>query len=535
MNIPINIFTWVAGALPILLLLLLIIKFKWGAAKAAPVSLLAAFIIGNIIYKAPIRLLSLEISKGIWDSLSVLLVVFPAILIYEVTDQANGFKVFRRGMQNFSPNELLQIIAIGWVFVSFLMGITGFGVPVAVGAPLLLGLGVNPIGAVIIPLLGHAWGNTFGTLAVAWDSLILSTGLTNPAVINNTAFWAAIFLFMFNFVTGIIICWFYGKLKAIKKGMFAVVIISLIQGGGQLFLSQVNQTISAFIPSCIALGVIFLLGRTKYYNKEWKIEDSPIMDRDKTGNKTEERIDMTVNQAFFPYYVLTLISVVVLVIMPIKRFFGAWKIGFSFPETVTNYNFSNAAQEVYSPIAPLIHPGIFLLIASIVGYIYFAKLNQIKYSDTNKVLVNTLEKAVPSSIAVISLIVMSKLMAGSGQIQVLAEGTAEFTGIFYSVLAPLVGVLGSFITSSNMASNILFGEFQLTTSNILDLNSSVILGAQTAGGAIGNIISPGNVILGTTTAGILGQEGIILKKLIPISISVAIFCGIFAFFILNFI
>jgi len=302
-----------------------------------------------------------------------------------------------------------------------------------------------------------------------------------------------------------------------------------------LFLTQINQTISAFIPSCIALGIIFLLGKTKYYNKEWKIEDSPIMNRDKTGNKTEEKIGMTVNQAFFPYYILTLISVVVLVIMPIKRFFGSWKIGFSFPKTVTNYNFVNAAQEVYSPIAPFIHPGIFLLIASIIGYIYFAKLNQIKYSDANKVMINTLEKAVPSSIAVISLIVMSKLMAGSGQIQVLAEGTAEFTGIFYSVLAPLVGVLGSFITSSNMASNILFGEFQLTTSSILDLNSSVILGAQTAGGAIGNIISPGNVILGTTTAGILGQEGIILKKLIPISISVAIFCGVFGFLILNFI
>lgn len=535
MNIPINLFTWLAGSLPILILLVLIIKFQWGAAKAAPVSLLSAFLIGMFIYKAPLRLLSLEISKGIWDSLSVLLVILPAILIYEVTDQANGFKVFRRGMQEFSPNELLQIIAIGWVFISFLMGITGFGVPVAVGAPLLLGLGVNPVGAVIIPLLGHAWGNTFGTLAIAWDSLILSTGLTNTAVINYTAFWAAIFLFIFNFVTGIIICWFYGKTKAIKKGLPAVVIISLIQGGGQLFLSQINQTISAFIPSCIALGVIFLLGRSKFYNKKWQIDDSPIMDRSKTGLKNKEKINMTINQAFFPYYVLTVISVIILVIMPIKNFLGSWQLGFSFPETVTNYNFINNAQEMYSPISPLVHPGLFLFVASVIGFIYFVKINQLKLDNVNSIIFNTLEKAVPSSIAVISLIVMSKLMSGSGQIQVLAEGTADFTGTIYSVLAPLVGVLGSFITSSNMASNILFGEFQLTTANILDLNPSIILGAQTAGGSIGNIISPGNVILGTTTAGILGQEGIILKKLIPISISVAIFCGLFTFFVLNFV
>ena len=51
-----------------------------------------------------------------------------------------------------------------------LQGITGFGVPVAVGAPLLIGIGMRPFWAVIIPLLAHTWGNTYGTLGAAWDS-----------------------------------------------------------------------------------------------------------------------------------------------------------------------------------------------------------------------------------------------------------------------------------------------------------------------------------------------------------------------------
>jgi lactate permease len=90
-------------------------------------------------------------------------------------------------------------------------------------------------------------------------------------------------------------------------------------------------------------------------------------------------------------------------------------------------------------------------------------------------------------------------------------------------------MLGAFMTSSNMASNILFGEFQLTTAKILSLNVAAILGAQTAGGAIGNTICPGNVILGTTTAGILGQEGVVLKKVLPITVTAAVIVGAILF------
>lgn len=68
------------------------------------------------------------------------------------------------------------------------------------------------------------------------------------------------------------------------------------------------------------------------------------------------------------------------------------------------------------------------------------------------------------------------------------------------------------MTSSNMASNILFGSFQLATANFLGLNPAPVLGAQTAGGAIGAAICPGNIVLGCTTAGIMGQEGKVLSE-----------------------
>ena len=208
----------------------------------------------------------------------ILLIIWTAILLYQVGDEAKAFQAIRQGMRKLLPNELLLVLAMGWVFESFLQGITGFGVPVAVGAPLLIGIGMQPMWAVILPLLGQSWGNTFGTLAAAWDSLAMTAGLvTGSDAYFQAAFWTALFLLFWDMVVGIVICWSYGKGKAVRKGLPAVLLLVLIQGGGELVLSQVNTTLSCFLPSLLSLAAILLLGRSRAYRQEWRVENSPIM------------------------------------------------------------------------------------------------------------------------------------------------------------------------------------------------------------------------------------------------------------------
>ena len=131
----------------------------------------------------------------------------------------------------------------------------------------------------------------------------------------------------------------------------------------------------------------------------------------------------------------------------------------------------------------------------------------------------------PSGIAVIGLVIMSKIMSGTGQTVVLANGIANVLGKVYVVFAPFVGLLGTFMTGSNMSSNILFGDFQMQTSALLDVNAAAVLGAQSAGGAIGSALSPSKIILGTTTANILGSEGAVMKKIIGITVPATIVIG----------
>ena len=168
--------------------------------------------------------------------------------------------------------------------------------------------------------------------------------------------WASLFIWIINVVTGVVISWAYGRWAAVKKGLPAVVIISLIQGGGQAILSQISPALAAFIPSCLSLIAIFFIGKTQNLQGIHGVfKSSQVMLR-QAESKEAEKIDdksLTMNQAFFPFYVLTAITLLVLLISPLKTILEQWKVGFSFPETMTAYGVANHAYDLYSPVMPL--------------------------------------------------------------------------------------------------------------------------------------------------------------------------------------
>jgi lactate permease len=81
----------------------------------------------------------------VWDAIFILYVIWPVLLLYQVTKQARAYDALRQGIARFSPNEPFIILALSWVFASFLQGIAGFGAPVAVVVPLLIAIGVKPV------------------------------------------------------------------------------------------------------------------------------------------------------------------------------------------------------------------------------------------------------------------------------------------------------------------------------------------------------------------------------------------------------
>jgi lactate permease len=111
------------------------------------------------------------------------------------------------------------------------------------------------------------------------------------------------------------------------------------------------------------------------------------------------------------------------------------------------------------------------------------------------------------------MLVLSRVMVHAGMISTLANAATQ-TGASWPLFAPAVGVLGTFVTGSATASNILFTDLQLRTAGALSLPQVWMLGGQGFGAAAGNMIAPHNIIAGAATVNLKGEEGDILARTI---------------------
>jgi len=239
---------------------------------------------------------------------------------------------------------------------------------------------------------------------------------------------------------------------------------------------------------------------------------------------------MTLGLALLPYILLTVLATLALAIRPINEALSSFQIGLPFPAVQTGYGVAREAATPYSPFAPLTHPGTFLVIAALVSLAVYRARGCERADPSNRdSLWRTLVKdSVPSSIAIASFLVMSKLMDHSGQTNVLAGGIAAVaTPTLYAFAANWIGILGAFMTSSSTASNILFSPLQAQAVEALDgLGQASALAGQGAGGATGNVIAPANIVLGTSTSRILGQEGVVLRRVLPWTLVTAALTGL---------
>jgi L-lactate permease len=104
----------------------------------------------------------------------------------------------------------------------------------------------------------------------------------------------------------------------------------------------------------------------------------------------------------------------------------------------------------------------------------------------------------------------------------------EFSRFLHEI-GSLVGklhlALGTFISGSNTVSNIMFGVLQYDTAAQSGLAAPSILALQAVGGAAGNMICVHNVVAVLTTVGLVGKEGLVVRKNVIIALSYALLAG----------
>jgi len=93
-----------------------------------------------------------------------------------------------------------------------------------------------------------------------------------------------------------------------------------------------------------------------------------------------------------------------------------------------------------------------------------------------------------------------------------------------------VGVLGAFATGSNNNSNVLLAAVQENVAALLAIAPHLLLAAQTTGGSLGSMIAPAKIVVGTSTVGLRGRDGEVLRLTLPYGLVITLGVGLLVLF-----
>ncbi|MDD1750562.1 MAG: L-lactate permease [Methanothrix sp.] len=486
---------WLLSFAPILFILILMVRFRWGASKAGAAGWLATVAIAVTWFGVGIDVLALAQTKALLLTLDVLLIVWAAFLLYRVADEAGAIKTLGTALPHLTADRGMQAILIGWSFASFLQGVGGFGVPVAVTAPLLVGLGFSPVLAVIVPSIGHSWSVTFGSLASSFQALMAASGM--PGTVLGPP--SALVLGLAGFGCGLMVVHVVDGWSGIRRLALPVIILAIVMGVVQYWLvANTLWNIGGFGAGMAGLLVGFILAR--WYR----------------GNRSEDdgKLDVrAVALAFSAYLALIVITLLIVFVTPLSNFLGQIVIQTQFPKMQTALGFTTPAESGRK-IVLLTHAGAVLAYASVVAYLIYRWAGLYSPGAAGRIVGGTVKQVMSSSLGIASMVGLATVMSHAGMTDVLARGLAQGVGALFPLASPWVGALGAFMTGSNTNSNVVFTALQKRTAELLGYSVPLILAAQTAGAAIGSVVAPTKIVVGASTAGLAGKEGPVLRGLL---------------------
>lgn len=221
--------------LPILIILVLMIGFNIASKYALSIALVIALICVYFIWDIDALRLSAYVVYGCLKALDIIIIIFGAILILNTLEVSGAMAVINRGFNNITTDRRIQVIIIGFGFVSFIEGAAGFGTPPALGAPLLVSLGFPPLAAAMSTLILDTATGSFGAVGTPMVAIqnsltgMVASTLPNTSLatfVNETSITTALIHslagFIFPAFVVLMVVRLFGKERSFKPALPAI-------------------------------------------------------------------------------------------------------------------------------------------------------------------------------------------------------------------------------------------------------------------------------------------------------------------------
>lgn len=531
--------------IPIIFTVVVMAGFNWPAKRALPLAWLITAVLSLAVWKMDMLTVGAYTVSGFLNSLDTLAVIFGAILIMNTLKHSGAMKVINNMFTTISDDPRIQAVIIGFMFGAFIEGAAGYGTPAALAAPLLISLGFPPLCAAMVALIYNSVPVNFGAVGLPPNTAMnLISGMISDRGADPEAFklvlakWVAIpnaiIAPIIIFVAMAMMCKIYGKTKSIKPAVEClpfIIVAALIFDIPYLLIATFLGT---DLPSLLAapigmLGTIFmarkgiLIPKNQFefrapseWEPYWKSVAEVKEDETMKGEATMSPI-----MAWLPYGIIAIVLVITCVALQSVMNVGTLPWAISLKNILGVSGVDWTFKWAWSPgILP------FTIVALLIIPLHKMKGEQVKaaWKETGR-MVSGAAIALLFGIAMVQLFRFSNVNASglNSMLIEMARGLAALVGKGYIVVAPLIGVLGAFISGSATVSTTLFSSLQYETATILALPELLIIAMQVSGGAMGNMTCVNNIVAACTTCGTIGAEGrLIRSNVVPMLIYCAL-------------
>lgn len=529
--------------IPIIVTVVLMVAFNWPAKRALPLAWILACVIAFAVWKMNIHDMAAYTITGFLSAFETLVIIFGAILIMNTLKRSGAMSAINGMFKGVTKDARILAIIIGWVFGAFIEGAAGFGTPAALAAPLLISVGFPPLAAAIVALICNSTPVCYGAVGTPTNTAFatvkdaVAAGGADPdtwkmALTKWSAISMAVGAFFIVFVAVCVLVKLFGKNKSFKDALpcipfivFTVAVFDIIY---LLIATFIGPELVSLVAAVITLFVSIGAAKAGFLQPKetWNFAPEETWDRSwlSTTEVPEPKVsDMPLLKAFTPYIIIIAILVATRVCQNVGMGWAsamkAFTIGTGKSGVILGLNWNWAI---------LWNPGvIFIIVALLTIVIQGMKGSEVSgaWKDTGK-QVSGAAIALLFGVAMVNIFrytnVSSDVMDGS-MLLIMARGLAALAGKAYVIVAPLIGVLGAFMSGSNTVSNTLFSSLQFETATILAMPQVFIVALQNNGGAIGNMVCVNNVVSACATTGTIGNEGKIIRtNIVPCIIYCAI-------------
>jgi lactate permease len=520
---------------PIVLAAVLLVGLQWPAKRAMPLAFLLTVVIALWVWDMSTTRVIASTLQGVVISLSLLWIIFGAILLLNTLKHTGAITTIRNGFTSISPDRRIQAIIVAWCFGCFIEGASGFGTPAAVAAPLMVALGFPALAAVLMGMLIQSTPVSFG--AVGTPIIVgVTTGLDNGAinstltaggsgweaylqtVTDNVAITHAIVGILMPLFMCMMLTRFFGNNKSWKEGLeilpFAIFAGLAFTVPYALTGVLLGPEFPSLVGGLVGLALVvtaarkgFLVPKSTFdfpQEKDWPAEWLGSLTIN-TDDLTKKPISLGL--AWFPYLLLPVLLVLSRTHEGFKALLSGWNIAFS--------NILGEAG-ISAGIQPLYLPGGILVFVSLVAVL--SQTRSLKafgpaIGESSKTLIG-------AGFVLMFTVPMVRLFINSGvngadlaSMPVMtAKVAADLVGDFFPAISGVIGALGAFIAGSNTVSNMMFSQFQFEVAQTLGVSTAMVVALQAVGAAAGNMIAIHNVVAASATVGLLGREGTTLRK-----------------------